>query len=259
MSSERDATASEEDRVNRWWKDPPAKRGRGRPFRHYGSAVERHRAAQAAHAEKRRRQRAFDAEQREAWRGDRADYMRRYRARHPHYVEADNRRRASQRKGADTLVPAKLGGLNLSPSTLRALTGRSVDYASPQMQRLMVEQPELAAQVLARVYLGVALMAKGGVFGRMVAGSIVRTLPGIEDPARRRGRESISDAEWRRKLSPIIPLETEGVPAGRCTGCDGTSFANDTGRGERFCLGCGAVVPGGPRMVAGRRSSAHGR
>lgn len=255
MPSENKAAISKEDRVHSWLDTPPTKRGRGRPLKHYGNAAERHRAAQTAHARKRGWERAFDADKREAWRAGRADYMRRYRAGHPAYVEADNRRRASQRVGTGEMVPSKLGGLNLSPSTLRALTGRSVDYNSPRVRELMEQQPELAMQVLARYALGAALIAEAGFIGMLMAGSVFSTLPGVGGKVKRKGRESVFDKEWRKVFSPIVPLDTKSSPAEQCESCNGTSFAEDFGSGERFCLGCGAVVPEGPKMVAGRQPS----
>ena len=180
--------------------------------------------------------------------------MRRYRAGHPAYVEVEKRRRKSNRAGTGAMVPPKLGGLSLSPPTLRALTGRSVDYDSPRMRRLMEEHPELALQVLARYALGMALMANAGFLGMQMAGSIFSTLPGTAG-RRRRGRESIFDKEWRKTFSPIVPLDAKSSQAERCNTCSGTSFAADFGRGERFCLDCGAVVPEGPQMVAGREPS----
>ncbi|MGC2359322.1 MAG: hypothetical protein WA691_03325, partial [Thermoplasmata archaeon] len=137
--------------------------------------------------------------------------MRAYRARRPGYVQRDNGRRRAQRVGTATLVPAGLRGFRLTPSTLRALTARSVDYGSSEMRRLMEEQPELAQQVLARFALGLVLMAKAGFLGLLMASSIFGSLPGATGGRRRRGRESALDKEWRETFSPIVPLDAKGV------------------------------------------------
>jgi hypothetical protein len=249
VASEGADDSSKEERVLEWWKDPSERpKARGRPLKHYGRKAERHRSAQAAYARKRRWALLSAPERLKDWRSKRAAYMRRYRAENPAYAQADNnRRRQSQRIGTGVLVPSELGGLTLSPSTLRALTARSVDYGSPKIRQLLEEQPELAMQVLARYALGAALIAKAGSLGLLMAGSVFSTLPGATGGRRRRGRKSTFDTEWQMTFSPIVPLDAKPVPTERCETCRGTSFAEDFGRGERFCLGCGAVVGSGPR------------
>jgi hypothetical protein len=88
-----------------------------------------------------------------------------------------------------------------------------------------------------------------------MASSVFRTLPGTAGRRRRKGRESISDKEWRKTFSPIVPLDAKSNQSEQCKTCRGTSFAEDFGSGERFCLSCGAVVPEGPKMVLGRQPS----
>jgi hypothetical protein len=97
---------------------PPNQPPRGRPRKHEGDALDRHRAAQREyHTRIIARLSATELEDR---REGKRIYMRTYRERRPDYVAIENRRRRSSGTGAKVLVPA-LAGLHHSASELRMI------------------------------------------------------------------------------------------------------------------------------------------
>jgi hypothetical protein len=227
------------------WVDPTSgPRGPGRQGKHFGNLAERHRAAQASYTT--RRKWKLTPEQRREERAKWADYMRDYRDRRPSYVNQDNRRRRLQRLGSRAQVPPGLKGLHLRPSTLRALTGKSVDYSRPELLRFMEENPEYAVQVLSRYAVGLILAAAGAWSG---AGAAFKSLPGIGN-RKPRGRK----LSWLKEFAPIRPLDAESSEPDfeRCAACKGRTLVEDMGGGEQYCLDCGTVVSNGGAALRSR-------